>query len=89
MFGEFEQRAKKLSGDEPLKYLLKARYITERYSSVNVIEGDDIIVTSMKRFYQSVHISYHDDFNDAEYEGSVFVGVSFRDQKGTTVESTK
>ena len=54
--------------------------------SVCSIEGAVIIVTSMNRFYQrGVDISYYGD----GYQGTVFVGVSFRDQKGITVTSNK
>ena len=37
----------------------------------------------MKLFYQSIHIS----LDDNGYKGIVFVGISFRDQKGQTVKS--
>ena len=39
----------------------------------------------MKLFYQSIHISKDDN----GYKGIVFVGISFRDQKGQTVKSNK
>ena len=88
MFFEFEQWAKKLQGctaDCTPTYRLKARYAIKQSYSVCSIEGPDIIVTSMNRFYQTVHISY----NRRGHEGTVFVGVSFRDQKGITVTSNK
>jgi hypothetical protein len=46
----------------------------------------------MNRFYQRVDISYYDDVweeNVEVYQGKVFVGVSFRDQKGIRVTSNK
>ena len=87
-FGEFEQGAKKLQGcsaDCP-KYRLQARYYIHWDGSYSVcsIEGA-VIVTSMNRFYQRVDISYDQE----GYQGTVFVGVSFRDQKGITVTSNK
>ena len=39
----------------------------------------------MKLFYQSIHISY--DGNG--HKGIVFVGISFKDQKGLTVKSNE
>ena len=39
----------------------------------------------MNRFYQRVDISYEGN----RYQGTVFVGVSFRDQKDITVTSNK
>jgi len=39
----------------------------------------------MKLFYQSIHISKDDN----GYQGIVFVGISFRDQKGLTVKSNE
>ena len=89
-FGEFEQAAKKLHdcpADCITKYRLQARYHLNPFSgsySVCSIEGA-VIVTSMNRFYQRVDISYNGD----RYQGTVFVGVSFRDQKGVTVTSNK
>jgi hypothetical protein len=91
MFGEFEQGAKKLQGcfaDCTPTYRLQARYYIDPYGesySVFSIEGADIIVTSMNRFYHRVHIS----ISGYGYEGTIFVGVSFKDQKGTTVTSNK
>jgi len=43
----------------------------------------------MNRFYQMVDISYNGWLGDSEYHGTVFVGISFRDHKGTTVTSNK
>ena len=91
MFGEFEQGAKKLqdcTADCTHKYRLQARYHIASYYSVYSIEGA-VIVTSMNRFYQSVYIDYYNVHGHQEYQGSVFVGVSFRDQKGITVTSNK
>jgi hypothetical protein len=86
-FGEFDQGAKKLQGctaDCTSKYRLQARYYTVKSYSVCSIESA-VIVTSMNRFYQRVDIS-----NDEEgYQGTVFVGISFRDHKGITVTSNK
>ena len=39
----------------------------------------------MNRFYQRVDISNDDD----GYQGTVFVGISFRDHKSITVRSNK
>jgi hypothetical protein len=87
MFGEFEQGAKKLqdcSANCTTQYRLKARYYSVISYSVWSIEGT-VIVTSMKRFYQRVEIS----FNENGYQGTLFVGISFRDLKGITVTSNK
>ena len=44
----------------------------------------------MNRFYLIIEISYQgDDDNHAEYKGNVLAGVSFRDQKGLEVKSSK
>jgi hypothetical protein len=86
-FGEFDQGAKKLQGctaDCTSKYRLQARHTVTKSYSVCSIESA-VIVTSMNRFYQRVDISYYRD----GYQGTVFVGVSFRDQKGITVTSNK
>ena len=94
MFCEFEQRAKKSYGcysDSDCKsheYLLQARYQTHEYSKVYSIE-EEVIVTSMKRFYQSVHISKEVEGIKWEYHGSVLVGVSFRDNNGIIVVSNE
>jgi len=88
MFGEFEHGAKKLqdcTADCTPKYLLQVRYVAFLLGgsfSVCSIEGA-VIVTSMNRFYQEVNIAY----NGYQYQGIVFVGVSFRDHKGITVTS--
>jgi hypothetical protein len=87
MFSEFDQGAKKLQGctaDCTSKYRLQARYVSYRSYSVCSIESA-VIVTSMNRFYQRVDISYYGD----GYQGTVFVGISFRDHKGITVTSNK
>jgi len=87
IFAEFDQGAKKLQGctaDCTSKYRLQARYYTYESYSVFSIESA-VIVTSMNRFYQRVDISY----NWNRYQGTVFVGVSFRDHKGITVTSNK
>ena len=92
-FVEFDQGAKKLQGctaDCTSKYRLQARYYIYKFYSVCSIESA-VIVTSMNRFYQRVEI-YHNDTrlgNISEYHGTVFVGVSFRDQKAITVTSNK
>ena len=86
-FGEFDQGAKKLQGctaDCTSKYRLQARYYIYRSYSVCSIESA-VIVTSMNRFYQRVDISAEGQ----GYQGDVFVGVSFRDQKSITVTSNK
>jgi len=91
MFTEFEQGAKKLqdcSEDCTRKYRLQARYFVSPFGgsfSVFSIEVT-VIVTSMNRFYQRVDIS---DTKDHRYQGTVFVGVSFRDQKDITVTSNQ
>jgi hypothetical protein len=41
----------------------------------------------MNRFYQSIEIKRTED--NIKYQGIVFVGVSFRDQKGLAVKSKK
>ena len=89
MFGEFDQWANKLqscTADCTHKYRLQVRYYVNNfgYYSVCSIEGA-VIVTSMNRFYQRVHIS--DEGHG--YQGTVFVGISFRDHKGITVTSNK
>ena len=43
----------------------------------------------MKRFYQSVHIYKEVENNKWEYHGSVFVGVSFRDNNGIIVKTNE
>jgi hypothetical protein len=79
-FGEFEQGVKKLQdcpADCTTKYRLEARYYFNLYIgsySVCSIEGA-VIVTSINRYYQMVEISYVGN----GYQGTVFVGVSFRD----------
>ena len=40
----------------------------------------------MNRFYLSIKLV---NDNDDEYEDIVFVGVSFKEQKGVTVKNTK
>jgi hypothetical protein len=93
MFGRFEQGAKKLkdcSADCTTQYRLQAQYLYYNYYSVCSIEGA-VIVTSMNRFYQRVDIYYEDTRLGiiSEYHGTVFVGVSFRDEKGITVLSNE
>ena len=89
-FGEFDQGARNLQGctaDCTSKYRLQARYYIYIFAgsySVWSIESV-VIVTSMNRFYQRVDISYYGD----GYQGTVFVGISFRDHKGITVTSKK
>ena len=88
MFTEFEQGAKKLQDcfeDCTRKYRLQARYYTHKSYSVCSIESA-VIVTSMNRFYQRVNISAV--IGDS-YQGTVFVGVSFRDQTDITVTSNQ
>jgi hypothetical protein len=87
MFGEFEQLAKKLqdcTADCTSKYQLQARYYSYIFYSVCSIESA-VIVTSMNRFYQRVDFSYKGN----GYQGTVFVGISFRDQKDITVTSNQ
>jgi len=44
----------------------------------------------MNRFYLIIEISYQGTKdNHAEYKGNVLAGVSFRDQKGLKVKSSK
>jgi len=43
----------------------------------------------MNHFYQEVDISYQGSYSYSEYQGTLFVGVSFRDEKGIKVKSTK
>ena len=86
-FGEFDQGAKKLQGctaDCTSKYRLQARYFSHSSYSVCSIESA-VIVTSMNRFYKRVEIY----FGTNVFQGTIFVGVSFKDQKGITVTSNK
>ena len=90
MFSEFEQAAKKLkdcTADCASKYRLQARYYSFMFYSVFSIESA-VIITSMNRFYQRIDISYRKSKKEY-YQGTVFVGISFRDQKGITVTSNK
>jgi len=49
-----------------------------------------VIVTSMKRFYKSFQISYRDEYwGNFEYQGKVFVGLSFKGDKGIIVNNNK
>ena len=87
MFSEFDQGVKKLQGcttDCTSNYRLQVRYASLVSYSVFSIESA-VIVTSMNRFYQRVEISHE----DKGYQGTVFVGISFRDHKGITVTSNK
>ena len=43
----------------------------------------------MNRFYLMLEISYHEGGLAIEYQDFVFAGVSFRDQKGRTIQITK
>ena len=92
MFAEFDQGAKKLQGctaDCTSKYRLQARYYVSYYGSYSVCSIESaVIVTSMNRFYQRVDISYYEN-GEKGYQGTVFVGISFRDHKGITVTSNK
>jgi len=86
MFNEFEQVARK-SGDctadcNDRKYLLQARHYVKQNYSVFTIK-DEVIVTYMKRFYMSVNIATAKN----GYQGSIFVGISFINQKDSKVES--
>ena len=89
-FGDYEQGAKKLQGctaDCTSKYRLQARYYVPYYGSYSVCSIESaVIVTSMNRFYQWVDIYY---IGESKYQGTVFVGISFRDHKGITVTSNK
>ena len=89
MFCEFDQGAKKLQGctaDCTSKYRLQARYYIYSKGSYSVCSIESaVIVTSMNRFYQRVDISSSGN----GYQGTVFVGISFRDHKGITVTSNK
>jgi hypothetical protein len=89
-FGEFDQGAKKLqdcTADCTSKYRLQARYFVSYLGSYSVCSIESaVIVTSMNRFYQRVEISV---FGERMYQGTVFVGISFRDHKGITVTSNK
>jgi hypothetical protein len=88
-FNEFDQGAKKLQGctaDCTSRYRLQARYYVPYAGSYSVYSIESaVIVTSMNRFYQKVDILYKKD----GYQGTVFVGISFRDHKGITVTSNK
>jgi hypothetical protein len=95
MFNEFDQLVKKLQGcstDCNPKYRLQAKYSILFVGSYSVcsIEGD-VIFTSMNRFYQRVNIIDPDPKinSKAGYQGTVFVGVSFKDQKDITVTCNK
>jgi hypothetical protein len=85
MFGEFSLETKKsedCTADCTIhKYQLKARYLTYLWYSVYSLESE-VIVTQINRFFQRVNI-------EGRYEGIIIVGVSFKDQKGITVKSTK
>jgi len=86
-FSEFDQGAKKLQGctaDCTSKYRLQARYYSIFSYLVCSIERE-VKVTSINRFYQRIDVSYEGN----GYQGFVFVGISFRDQKGITVTSSK
>ena len=87
MFGQFDQMAIKNQGctaDCTSKYRLQARHYGWESYSVYSIESA-VIVTSMNRFYQRGDFS---DFRNG-YQGTVFVGISFRDLKGITLTSNK
>ena len=87
MFGEFNLGAKKLqdcSADCTSRYQLQVRYNKNEFYSIFSIEGA-VIVTSMNRFYHEVEIFD----GEKNYEGNIFVGVSFKDQKDITVSSNK
>ena len=92
MFCEFEQGTKKsqdcTSDCKSHEYLLQARYHTHTYHSVYSIE-EEVIVTSMIRFYQSVRISALSENGDRVYHGSIFVGVSFKDNNGIIVKTNE
>ena len=89
-FGEFDQGSNKLQGctaDCTSKYRLQARYYVVSWGSYSVCSIESaVIVTSMNRFYKRVDISYNEE---GYYQGTVFVGISFRDLKGITVTSNK
>jgi hypothetical protein len=72
------------------KYLLQARYKILNYTREYSIE-DEVIVTSMKRFYKRIDISLDNDKSGkhVEYHENVFRGVSFKDNKGIIIESKK
>jgi len=89
MFGEFEPAAKKPQNcvkDCTNKYQLQARHYIHHSGFAALYEvyliEDEIIITSMKRYFQIVDNFYN-------YKGNVFAGVSFRDNKGHTVKSNK
>ena len=92
MFVEFDQGANKLQGctaDCTSEYRLQARYWINSAGSISVSSIESaVIVTSMNRFYQIVDYFSYREYKYG-YQGTVFVGISFRDQKGITVTCNK
>jgi len=91
MFGEFAHQTKKsadCAANCDHSYLIKAQYFVEKYYSDYSLEGEEVIVTKMNRFYQRIDIR-RTEKNYISYEGIVFAGVSFRDQNGLAVKITR
>ena len=58
MFAEFTQETKKSEDCATNcihKYVLAARYHIYEYYSDYYLEGEDVIVTEMSRFYKRIH----------------------------------
>ena len=78
MLVDFEmrtQRTEDCQADCIHKTILLTRYLLQIFFAVSSIEGE-AIVTEMKLFYQTVDT--YDETGLQVYEGSLFVGVSFR-----------
>jgi hypothetical protein len=95
MFNEFKLGAKNSKDCDAAcnhNYMLQARYLTAVWITYSVYSiEDEVIVTSMKHYYQNIDILKEDEYRQvkAEFHGSVFAGVSFRDSIDHIVESIK